>query len=102
MTYQGRKAQEPAEKSGLHKRVIDHYLMSNSQEASVSKAVKIAQPWTKQAGIHADTGWNTNEYRLEYIRIPAGMQTDTGWNTRGYRLECKRIPAGMQTDTGWN
>ncbi len=42
MAYRGVKTQELAEKSGVNKRTIDHYLMNNSQEPSVSKAVKIA------------------------------------------------------------
>ena len=43
MAYHDLKTQELAEKSGVNKRTIDHYLMSDSQEPSVSKAVKIAQ-----------------------------------------------------------
>ena len=43
MAYHDIKTQELAEKSGVNKRTIDHYLMSDSQEPSVSKAVKIAQ-----------------------------------------------------------
>lgn len=43
MIYQDIKTQELADKSGVNKRTIDHYLMSDSQEPSVSKAVKIAQ-----------------------------------------------------------
>ena len=43
MAYHDIKTQELADKSGVNKRTIDHYLMSDSQEPSVSKAVKIAQ-----------------------------------------------------------
>ena len=43
MAYHNMKTQELADKSGVNKRTIDHYLMSNSQEPSVSKAVKIAK-----------------------------------------------------------
>ncbi len=43
MAYQDIKTQDLAERSGVNKRTIDHYLMNNSQEPSVSKAVKIAQ-----------------------------------------------------------
>ncbi|MCR5620554.1 MAG: helix-turn-helix domain-containing protein [Treponema sp.] len=42
MIYRDIKTQELADKSGVNKRTIDHYLMSDSQEPSVSKAVKIA------------------------------------------------------------
>ena len=34
---------ELADTSGVNKRAIDHYLMSNPQEPSVTNAVKIAQ-----------------------------------------------------------
>ena len=43
MTYQGLTTKELAEKSGVNKRTIDHYLMSNSQEPSVTNAYKIAK-----------------------------------------------------------
>lgn len=43
LEYQGIKTKELAEKSGVNKRSIDHYLMSNPQEPSVSNAVKIAK-----------------------------------------------------------
>lgn len=43
MDYQGLTTRELAEKSGVSKRTIDHYLMSNPQEPSVTNAYKIAQ-----------------------------------------------------------
>ena len=41
--YQNIKTKELAEKSGVNKRTIDHYLRSNPQEPSASNAVKIAK-----------------------------------------------------------
>lgn len=43
LDYQGLKTKELAEKSGVNKRTIDHYLMTNPQEPSVTNAFKIAQ-----------------------------------------------------------
>lgn len=43
LEYQDIKTKELAEKSGVNKRTIDHYLMSNPQEPSVTNALKIAQ-----------------------------------------------------------
>ncbi len=43
LEYQDMKTKELAEKSGVNKRTIDHYLMSNPQEPSVTNALKIAQ-----------------------------------------------------------
>lgn len=42
MTYQGITTRELAEKSGINKRTLDNYLMSNPQEPSVTNAHKIA------------------------------------------------------------
>ena len=42
MEYQNLTTQELSNKSGVNKRTIDHYLMSDPQEPSVSNAVKIA------------------------------------------------------------
>lgn len=43
MEYQGITTKELAEKSGVGKRTIDHYLMSNPQEPGVYNAQKIAK-----------------------------------------------------------
>ena len=43
LEYQGMKTKELAEKSGVNKRALDHYLMSNPQEPSVTNAIKIAK-----------------------------------------------------------
>lgn len=43
MEYQGVTTKELAEKSGVSKRTIDHYLMSNPQEPGVYNAQKIAK-----------------------------------------------------------
>lgn len=43
LTYQGLTTRELAEKSGVNKRTIDHYLMANPQEPSVTNAHKIAE-----------------------------------------------------------
>ena len=43
MEYQGITTKELADKSEVNKRTIDHYLMANPQEPSVSNAVKIAR-----------------------------------------------------------
>ena len=43
LEYQNIKTQELADKSGVNKRTIDHYLMTNPQEPSVTNAFKIAQ-----------------------------------------------------------
>ena len=43
LDYQVLKTKELAEKSGVNKRTIDHYLMTNPQEPSVTNAFKIAQ-----------------------------------------------------------
>ena len=43
LEYQGLKIKELAEISGIKRRTIDHYLMTNPQEPSVTNAVKIAQ-----------------------------------------------------------
>ena len=43
MEYQGLSARELAEKSGVGKRTIDNYLMSNPQEPGVYNAQKIAK-----------------------------------------------------------
>ncbi len=43
LEYQDIKTKELAEKAGVNKRTIDHYLMSNPQEPSVTNALKIAQ-----------------------------------------------------------
>ena len=43
LDYQGLKTKDLAEKSGVNKRTIDHYLMTNPQEPSVTNAFKIAQ-----------------------------------------------------------
>lgn len=42
MSYQGITTKELAEKSGVNKRTIDHYLMTNPQEPSAANALKIA------------------------------------------------------------
>ena len=43
LDYQGVKIKELAERSGVNRRTIDHYLMKEPQEPSVSNAVKIAR-----------------------------------------------------------
>ncbi len=43
MRYQGLTTKELSELSGVNKRTIDHYLMSNPQEPSVTNAYKIAK-----------------------------------------------------------
>lgn len=43
LEYQDIKTKELAEKSGVNKRTIDHYLMASPQEPSVTNALKIAQ-----------------------------------------------------------
>ena len=43
MRYRDVSARELAELSGVNKRTIEHYLMRNPQEPSVSRAVKLAQ-----------------------------------------------------------
>lgn len=43
MEYQGLSARELAEKSGVGKRTIDNYLMTNPQEPGVYNAQKIAK-----------------------------------------------------------
>ena len=43
MKYQGITTRELAEKSGVGKRTIDHYLMSRPQEPSATNAYKIAK-----------------------------------------------------------
>ena len=43
MEYQGLSTRELAEKSGVGKRTIDNYLMSNPQEPGVYNAQKIAK-----------------------------------------------------------
>lgn len=43
LEYQDMKTKELAEKSGANKRTIDHYLMANPQEPSVTNAFKIAR-----------------------------------------------------------
>ena len=43
LEYQGLKTQELSDKSGVKKRTIDHYLISNPQEPSVTNAFKIAK-----------------------------------------------------------
>ncbi len=43
MEYQGITTKELAEKSGVGKRTIDHYLMSNPQEPGVYNAHKISK-----------------------------------------------------------
>ena len=43
MEYQGITTKELAEKSGVGKRTIDHYLMTNPQELGVYNAQKIAK-----------------------------------------------------------
>ena len=43
MRYQGFTTRELAERSGVCKRTIDHYLMTNPQEPSVTNAYKIAK-----------------------------------------------------------
>lgn len=43
LEYQGLRTQELSDKSGVKKRTIDHYLISNPQEPSVTNAFKIAQ-----------------------------------------------------------
>ena len=43
MSYQGLTTKELAEKSGVNKRTIDHYLRSDPQEPSVMNAYKIAK-----------------------------------------------------------
>ena len=43
MEYQGITTKELAEKSGVGKRTIDHYLMTNPQEPGVYNAQKIAK-----------------------------------------------------------
>ncbi len=42
MEYQGLSTKELADKSGVGKRTIDHYLMTNPQEPGVYNAQKIA------------------------------------------------------------
>ena len=46
MDYQDISTRELAEKSGVGKRTIDNYLMSNPQEPGVYNAIKIAQALT--------------------------------------------------------
>ena len=43
MEYQGVTTKELAEKSGVPKRTIDHYIMANPQEPGVYNAQKIAK-----------------------------------------------------------
>lgn len=43
LEYQDIRTKELSEKSGVNKRTIDHYLMANPQEPSVTNALKIAQ-----------------------------------------------------------
>lgn len=43
MEYQGMTTKELAEKSGVGKRTLDHYLMANPQEPGVYNAQKIAK-----------------------------------------------------------
>ena len=43
MEYQGVTTKELAERSGVSKRTIDHYLMTNPQEPGVYNAQKIAK-----------------------------------------------------------
>ena len=43
LEYQGIKIKDLAEQSGVKRRTIDHYLMTNPQEPSVTNALKIAQ-----------------------------------------------------------
>ena len=43
MEYQGITTKELAEKSGVGKRTLDHYLMTNPQEPGVYNAQKIAK-----------------------------------------------------------
>jgi len=43
MRYQGLTTKELSDRSGVNKRTIDHYLMTNPQEPSVSNAYKIAK-----------------------------------------------------------
>lgn len=43
MEYQGVTTKELAEKSGVPKRTIDHYIMTNPQEPGVYNAQKIAK-----------------------------------------------------------
>ena len=60
--YQNIKTKELAEKSGVNKRTIDHYLMSNPQEPSASTAVKIAKA-LKVSVEYLVTGENINNYQ---------------------------------------
>lgn len=43
LRYQGLTTRELSELSGVNKRTIDHYLMTNPQEPSVTNAYKIAK-----------------------------------------------------------
>ena len=43
MAYRDVSARKLAELSGVNRRTIEHYLMKNPQEPSVSRAVKLAQ-----------------------------------------------------------
>ena len=43
MRYQGLTTKELSDRSGVNKRTIDHYLMTNPQEPSVTNAYKIAK-----------------------------------------------------------
>ncbi|WP_294428356.1 helix-turn-helix transcriptional regulator [uncultured Treponema sp.] len=43
LEYQDIRTKDLADKAGVQKRTIDHYLMNNPQEPSVTNAFKIAQ-----------------------------------------------------------
>lgn len=68
LEYQGLTTKELSKKSGVNKRTLDHYLMNNPQEPSVTNAFYIARALNVTVE-YLLTGKNTATDNTELIEI---------------------------------
>lgn len=68
MEYQGITTKELSKKSGVNKRTLDHYLMNNPQEPSVTNAFNIAKALNVTVEFLL-TGTNTTFITVEQLDI---------------------------------
>lgn len=68
LEYQGLTTKELSKKSGVNKRTLDHYLMNNPQEPSVTNAFNIAKALNVTVE-YLLTGKNTATDNTELIEI---------------------------------
>ncbi len=68
MEYQGITTKELSKKSGVNKRTLDHYLMNNPQEPSVTNAFNIAKALNVTVEFLL-TGTNTTFITIEQLDI---------------------------------